>query len=164
MNNLVLISLGSNLGNRAQWLRFGLDRLQKGGRILATSSVYVTTPVGVDVQSDYFNASLCLYSWLEPMELLHFCQEIELASGRTGKGQLLPRQLDIDIILFGNRIIETDACTVPHPRMHERAFVLGPSADICPYLRHPILGQTVQELFHNPTIQSQTIEKTFVWP
>lgn len=163
MSSVVLISLGSNLGDRAWWLKYGLNRLNEAGNILASSRVYSSASMGTCLQPDYLNFSLCLSTHLEPLDLLFFTQQIENECGRTGKGQLLPRQLDIDIIQMGTFVSGMEELILPHPRMHERAFVLAPSAEICPHLLHPVLGETISELLAKPLVQNQAIQKTSIW-
>lgn len=142
------LGLGSNLGNRLTTLQISLDCLNQSEtvRLIRVSPVYETVPVGGPEQPDYLNAAAEIVTESEPNELLRICNEIENKLGRTRSIQWGPRTLDIDILLYGGEYIQTDMLTIPHPHMHERAFVLKPLADIAPQAVHPVSGKTIDEL------------------
>jgi 2-amino-4-hydroxy-6-hydroxymethyldihydropteridine diphosphokinase len=123
----VVLSLGSNLGDRLANLQLGLDALASGGLDLrATSSVYETDPVGGVDQADYLNAVLIARSSLPPRDILALCAAAEAAAGRVRTQRWGPRTLDVDIIVCGCLVSADPALTLPHPRAYERAFVLVP--------------------------------------
>ena len=128
MSAAVWLSLGSNLGDRQEYLLGALQRLSAHPAIelTAVSSLYVTEPWGVSGQEDYFNIVAGLNTGLSPTELLAYTQTIENAAGRHRIIRWGPRQLDIDIILFGDKRINSDQLQIPHPRFKERMFVLQP--------------------------------------
>ena len=147
----VFIGIGSNVGDRAAHIahaRAALAALPKT-RLVAFSKVYETAPVGPVPQGEYFNAAAELDTQLEPLELLEKLRGIEAGSGRAPESQRVkwgPRTLDLDILLYDDRVIANDRLRVPHPHMHERRFVLEPLADIAPEANHPTAGATIREL------------------
>jgi len=123
----VVLSLGSNMGDRLANLQLGLDVLAGDGLdLLAVSSVYQTAPVGGVDQADYFNAVLLAASSLAPSEVLARCAAAEAAAGRVRTQRWGPRTLDVDIVAYCQQVSADPALTLPHPRAHERAFVLVP--------------------------------------
>ena len=131
-------SLGSNQGDRAAHLQFAVDGLaDRAGRVVAISPVYETEPVGGPPQPDFLNAVVAIETELSPRELLRLAKSLEEAAGREppAPGQRWgPRPLDIDILMVGDEQIVEPDLIVPHPRIHQRAFVLAPLADVAPEL------------------------------
>lgn len=129
------IGLGANLGDAAHTLRAARDDLARLPltRLLALSHLYRTAPVGAG-GPDYTNAVAKICTGLAPLELLRQLQAIEQAHGRTRPWRNAPRTLDLDLLLFGTVVLTTKELTLPHPRLHERAFVLAPLAEIEPEL------------------------------
>jgi len=149
MEESVYIGLGSNLGDREGALLSAVAELGKipGTRVTALSPFYVTDPVGPVEQDSFLNAAARVVTTLDPFELLVQLKRIEReVFRRTPTVHWGPRTMDLDILIFGSRVIDTDELTVPHPRLSERRFALQPLADIDPRLVHPALGQTVAEL------------------
>lgn len=144
--HVVAIGLGSNLGDRLARLRFAVVEMEKLFGDLRFSSVYETEPLHVTEQADFLNACCSGRTLLSPRALLRALQGIELAAGRDVGTRYGPRTLDLDILLYGDEVIEGRGLRVPHPRMHERGFVLLPLLELLPEWKHPVLGHTVQEL------------------
>jgi 2-amino-4-hydroxy-6-hydroxymethyldihydropteridine diphosphokinase len=140
---LVVLALGSNLGDRLANLQAGIDALAAAPGITATavSAVFETNPVGGPNQPDYLNAVLLTSSGLAAAEILSRCQAAERARGRERRVRWGPRTLDIDIIACGDEISQEPELTLPHPRAHERAFVLAPWLDIDPDAEIPGWGR-----------------------
>jgi 2-amino-4-hydroxy-6-hydroxymethyldihydropteridine diphosphokinase len=146
--NAVYLSMGSNLGDRVEMLRRGLDELDQltATQVVRLSSIYDTDPVGEVDQPRYLNAVLMLETELDPQVLLWNLLLIERRLGRVRTRRWGPRPLDLDILLYGDLVIDEPGLIIPHPLMHERAFVLVPLAELAPDLVHPLLALTVAEL------------------
>lgn len=140
------IGLGSNLGNRMATLRTAVQRLDNLGRITGVSSLYETEPVGYLEQPAFLNAVVALDTELAPVDLLQALLGIEHDLGRTRSFANAPRTLDLDLLLVDDVTLDTNYLTLPHPRLHERAFVLVPLAELVPEMVHPVTGQTVREM------------------
>lgn len=126
-----VLSLGSNLGDRLAHLRGGLDALAARTRVVAVSPVYETAPVGGPVQDDYLNA-VVLVAEERPDVLLSMARQAEAAEGRERGERWGPRTLDVDVVAAGSAVVDWPDLVVPHPRAHERAFVLAPWHDVDP--------------------------------
>jgi len=145
--NSLAIALGSNLGDRSGYLdraRSELNRLI--GSVPRQSYIYETDPIGPGDQRPYLNQVLLLETTLEPVELLTITLGIERNLKRERNQRWGPRTIDLDLLLYGNRVLETAELTLPHPRLHERPFVLIPLMDLLPDWRHPLTGYTVAEM------------------
>jgi 2-amino-4-hydroxy-6-hydroxymethyldihydropteridine diphosphokinase len=143
----VFLSLGSNLGDRLAHLQSAIDKLHaKDVLITKVSSVYETAPVDYKEQPDFLNIAVETYTSLLPMRLLLRTQRIEREMGRKRTIPKGPRPIDIDILLHGSAIVSVATLQIPHPRMHERRFVLVPLAELAPELRHPVTRQTMRDL------------------
>lgn len=146
MHKFVYLSLGSNLGERAANLHEAISQLAGLGEIVAVSSFYETEPVELTSQPWFLNCVVKLETEKMPRQLLSAILDLEQQMGRRRTQTKGPRTIDIDILLFGNSIIETRGLIVPHPAMHERRFVLEPLAEIAPEVRHPVFKHTIREL------------------
>jgi 2-amino-4-hydroxy-6-hydroxymethyldihydropteridine diphosphokinase len=164
MKKMVYLSLGSNLGERRSNLRRALDHLRALGAVTAVSSVYETEPVEFRAQPWFLNFAVALETELMPKQLLGRTQQIERKMGRRRYGGPFPakkgpRAIDIDILLFGNVVVDTPQLVIPHLAMHERRFVLEPLAEIAPDVRHPVFHTTIRQLRDAVAKQQQAIRR-----
>ncbi|MBO8153457.1 2-amino-4-hydroxy-6-hydroxymethyldihydropteridine diphosphokinase [Thermovirga sp.] len=145
--SLVAISMGSNLGNRLSSLRKAILLLKKEGfNIIKTSDVFETPPFGVTNQPRFLNACLLMDTEINPADLLEKLKKIENEVGRIQRFRWGPREIDLDIIFYDEKVIDGPSLKVPHPHMHERPFVLIPLKQISPQWVHPILKKTVEQM------------------
>ena len=144
----VLLSIGSNQGDRFKALMEVSGRLpEKAGPVTGYSSVFESEPWGFDADTDFLNQVLQIQTSLEPSELLAAIQEIETAMGRHRQpGGYQSRVIDIDILFYGDEVINDGDLLIPHPRLHLRKFVLQPLAELQPDFKHPLLGKSIREL------------------
>ena len=142
----VYLALGSNLGDRMSNLASAIKRLSQKMTVKKVSSVYETDPVYYKEQPLYLNTALSAITELDPFELLSFVKSIESAQGRQPSFRDAPRLIDIDILFYGDQVIETPELTIPHPRIAERDFVLVPLAEIAPEVAHPVSHEKVEDL------------------
>jgi 2-amino-4-hydroxy-6-hydroxymethyldihydropteridine diphosphokinase len=142
----VYLSLGSNTGDRFANLKSALDGLSKIGTVMAVSSFYETEPVEVTSQPWFLNCVAQLETDKMPKQLMKAILDLEAQMGRVRRQKKGPRNIDIDILFFGNSVVETSGLTIPHPALHERRFVLEPLAEIAPELRHPVFNRTIRQL------------------
>ncbi|WP_240377862.1 2-amino-4-hydroxy-6-hydroxymethyldihydropteridine diphosphokinase [Bacillus piscicola] len=149
MKHRVFVALGSNIEDRALYLRQAIEKLNEQERIKVTrlSSIYETEPVGMQDQAKFLNMVMELYTSLNPLELLQMTQQVERELKRTREVRWGPRTIDLDILLFNDENIRMDELIVPHPRMCERAFVIVPLREIAPAARCPQNGWTAAEMF-----------------
>ena len=144
----VYAGLGSNLGNKRENIIKAIDRLDacEGICVKEKSAFFNTTPVGGPLQPDYVNCAIGMETEIEPQVLLEEFKKIEIGLGRKPGVRWGPRVVDLDILLYGNRIVDEHNLKIPHERMHERAFVLAPLCEISPDIKHPISGISISEL------------------
>jgi 2-amino-4-hydroxy-6-hydroxymethyldihydropteridine diphosphokinase len=156
---IAYLSLGSNLGDRQANLNRALEFLSQRLRVERVSSVYDTEPVGNIKQPRFLNLACQVSTTLPPKALLALAKGIEAKLGRVG-GSGDPRIIDIDILFYGNQVIQTPELVIPHPRLMERAFVLIPLAEIAPGLVHPVNGKTMATLLQE---LKQGVQGVFKW-
>ena len=158
MMNTACIALGANLGDKIENCRHGMDLLTAAGdvAIVARSRFYATEPMDYTDQPWFVNAAIKVVTSLGPHDLLRQLKRVEAAMGRCDTGiRFGPRVLDLDIIFFNDAVIDTPDLVVPHPRMHQRAFVLHPMADIASDWLHPVYGVAVRQLCDNLNDKNQ---------
>ena len=153
----VLLGLGSNLGDKAANIQEALRRIQDCGSIVAISSLWRTEPVGFVDQDWFLNAAAALDTTLEPFAVLEKLLAIEQAMGRVRARKNGPRLIDLDILLWGDLVLDEADLQIPHPRMHERLFVLAPLHEIRPRAIHPVLQLTVQALYHRKSSEGGVV-------
>ena len=144
----VAVALGSNLGERRGHLEYAIAALRRDLTSLTASSFIETEPAGVEPgQPLYLNAAIVGMTQLSPRELLDRLLEIERERGRDRPYAKAPRTLDLDLILYGRKVVDEPGLSIPHSRFREREFVLAPLAEIAPEMVDPVTGRTVKELY-----------------
>jgi 2-amino-4-hydroxy-6-hydroxymethyldihydropteridine diphosphokinase len=145
----VFLGLGANVGNRTRNLLLALRLLEPQCRIVAVSSLYRSEAVVLEGQApgpDYENAVCEVETELPPQDLLALAKEIEHEIGRRPAPRWAPRPIDIDVLLYGDEVVDTPELVVPHPLLHKRGFVLAPLAELAPEARHPVLERSIGEI------------------
>lgn len=145
----VYIGIGSNLGNRALHCRQAIENIASFSDVTAVSSYYETEPVGNEDQPHFINCAIEIMTDAKPHELLEKLHSIEKKFGKLRKEKWGPRTIDLDIIIYGDEIIDDPDLKIPHPEAHKRRFVLEPLAEIAPGLIHPILKVTIFNLLED---------------
>ena len=145
---MIYIGIGANLGDREKTLQNAVGVLDAHPEIavIATSAVYETAPIGGVDQPRFLNAVLQICTRLSVRKLLNYLLSVERQFGRTRRTRWGPRTLDLDILFYGDAVIHQPGLQVPHPHLHERAFVLIPLCDLNPHLEHPVLRQSMRVL------------------
>jgi len=143
----VVLGLGSNLGDRESWLSKVRDEISnKLGEILVCSDLVESPPWGFNSDNSFLNQVILIHSNQSASKLLEVIHEIESDLGRVRKGHYADRMVDIDILFFGDLVLETENLSIPHPHIQDRLFVLKPLAQILPEYKHPVIGETVSQL------------------
>lgn len=154
----VYLSLGANLGDRAAQIDSAIGMLDAAGvKLLRRSSLFETEPQDLPNQPWFYNLVIEAETALFPLQLLRQIERIEKEMGRQRTVAKGPRNIDIDILFFGNFVIQTNQLDVPHPRLHQRRFVLEPLAELAPALKHPTLKRTVRQLLAD--LQGQAVRR-----
>lgn len=156
---LALLGLGANLGEPAAQIREAIRQLSLMVRVGDMSSLYLTEPVGGPEQPSYINAVCSVRTGLTPAALLALCRAVEERLGRRRGRRDEPRTIDIDLLAYDDLVLSTDELTLPHPRMHERAFVLRPLREIAPDWLHPVRQMTAAEML----AAAGPLEKVELW-
>ena len=146
--DIAYIGFGSNIGDRLKHIQNALHALSKteGITVKKISSIYKTDPVGYEAQAEFLNGAAALQTDLSPHALLHTLKNIEIALGRQHRLRWGPREIDLDILIYGDVCLQSEKLILPHPEMHLRRFVLAPLAEIAPGLVHPVFQERIQIL------------------
>ena len=147
-SHVAYIGFGSNIGDRLVHIQNAIHTLSKTEEITLQkiSSIYTTDPVGYEAQAQFLNGVVAIQTSLSPLALLHTLKHIEAAIGRKHRIRWGPREIDLDILIYGNLCLQTEKLVIPHPEMHLRGFVLVPLAEIMPNLVHPVFQESIQTL------------------
>ena len=152
------LGLGSNLGNRRLHLSRALESLERANvKVLRSSSLYRTQPVGYSAQPWFYNQVVEVRADMEPADLLALIKKVESEMGRRPAPKNRPRIIDIDILLAEDRVVTTKPLTIPHPRLAERNFVLVPLLEIAPAAVHPLLDGAISELYKRSRDKARVI-------
>ena len=148
---MVYLGLGTNLGDKEQNLRMSIKKIEERiGNVVSLSAFYATAPWGFSSDNSFLNAAVCVETTLLPLQVLEETQRIERELGRTEKsvnGLYADRLIDIDLLLYDDRVMDAEGLVLPHPLMTERRFVMEPLSEIAPDVVHPVLHKTMKELF-----------------
>jgi 2-amino-4-hydroxy-6-hydroxymethyldihydropteridine diphosphokinase len=144
--NEVYLGLGSNVGDRLLNLNKAIELLSEKIQILKKSKIYISKAVGYTDQPDFYNMVLYGKTDLSPEELFNFIKDVEKNVGRVYRFHWGPREIDIDILFYNDLVYKSDKLNIPHPRLHERDFVLLPLIELNPKLFHPVLNKRVSDL------------------
>ena len=148
---MVYLGLGTNLGDKEQNLRMSIKKIEERiGNVVSLSAFYATAPWGFSSENSFLNAAVCVDTTLLPLQVLEETQRIERELGRTEKsvnGLYADRLIDIDLLLYDDRVMDAEGLILPHPLMTERRFVMEPLSEIAPDVVHPVLHKTMKELF-----------------
>lgn len=161
--HLAYIGFGSNIGDRLKHLQNAIHALSKteGINLREISSVYKTDPVGYEAQGQFLNGVAAIQTSLSPLSLLHTLKDIEIAIGRQHRIRWGPREIDLDILIYGNLCVQTEKLVIPHPEMHLRDFVLVPLVEMAPDLVHPVFQESIQTLLERLEDDKSVTRTTF---
>ena len=151
----VYMGLGSNVGNKEANLAQAFKLLPPDVTVARISSLYETEPVGYKDQPWFLNCVCCAYTDLSPPKLLDYVKHIEEQLGRLLSFRNAPRPIDIDLLFYGDETVDSDQLTIPHPRVHERAFTLAPLVELDPAHMHPVRRQTISQLLADVELEGK---------
>lgn len=159
--NKVYLLIGGNMGDRLANIHTALSQIERlAGTIIKKSAIYETEAWGLKEQPSFYNQAITIQTHLNPLALLQQLIEIEASMGRQRDITWGPRTMDIDIIYFNHEIVSIDPLSIPHPRMHQRNFVLTPLVEIAPDYIHPVLGLSTTQLLKDCEDKSLVYKKT----
>jgi 2-amino-4-hydroxy-6-hydroxymethyldihydropteridine diphosphokinase len=154
----VFLLLGSNMGDKKQQLEKAISLIRKEcGPIKRSSSIYETEPWKVEGQDVYYNMAVEIETTLTPDTLLKQIKHIEKEMGRQSREKWAPREIDIDILFFGRKVIKQKELQIPHPHMHERNFAILPMMEIAPDFKHPTLDHSMEDLYEKSTDNCEVV-------
>ncbi len=154
----VFLLLGSNIGNKKKQLEEAMQLIRKQcGPIKRSSSFYETEPWKVEGQDNYYNIAVEIETTQTPDSLLKQIKSIEKEMGRVSRDKWAPREIDIDILFFGRKVIKQKELQIPHPHMHERNFAILPMMEIAPDFTHPTLNSSMEELYEKSTDNCEVV-------
>lgn len=145
----VFVGIGSNLGNKEGNIRNSIKLMKEKCKVLKSSSLFETEPVGYKNQDRFINCAVEIETKLRPLELLDFFQSIEKRLKRAKTMRNGPRTIDLDVLFYDDLIINEKNLVIPHPRLHERLFVLEPLKEIAPELVHPVLNKRIEDIYQD---------------
>jgi 2-amino-4-hydroxy-6-hydroxymethyldihydropteridine diphosphokinase len=165
VTDYLYIGLGSNLGSRSQHLESAVRALEQidEGAVVRRSCLYESAPLG-PTQPRFLNAAVQMECALAPQQLLSILKQIELDQGRQRTDRWGPRSLDLDILLWDNRVVADANLQIPHLELHKRRFALEPLCDLAPTTKHPLLGKTISELLRSVLAQDVVRLASRDWP
>jgi 2-amino-4-hydroxy-6-hydroxymethyldihydropteridine diphosphokinase len=157
---MVFLGLGSNIGNKENYINKALTFISELYTVKKTSHLYLTEPVGNITQSWFLNCVVEIQTDVDPKKLLSIFKSIERKLGRTKTMKNGPRTIDIDILFYGDHVIKTKSLVIPHPLIQERLFVLQPIMDINPDFIHPVLKKSIHRMYNDhPWAEKVTLYK-----
>ena len=159
--HLAYIGFGSNIGDRLAHIQNAIHTLSQteGITLKEISSIYKTDPVGYEAQAQFLNGVAAIQTSLSPLSLLHTLKDIETAIGRQHRIRWGPREIDLDILIYGDLCLRTEKLILPHSEMHLRSFVLVPLAEIAPNLVHPVFQETIQTILNRLEDSKSVLKK-----
>jgi 2-amino-4-hydroxy-6-hydroxymethyldihydropteridine diphosphokinase len=156
---IILLALGSNIENRKQHIETAITLLREKVYDITVAPLYETKPRYFEDQQNFLNTVVRGFTDLHPRELLQFTKTVQQQVGRLERFRNGPREIDIDILFYDNKVYKDEELEIPHPRLQERDFVLQPFADINPDFLHPVLKQTIKELLDTLPAEQRSIIK-----
>ncbi|RLD17278.1 MAG: 2-amino-4-hydroxy-6-hydroxymethyldihydropteridine diphosphokinase [Caldiserica bacterium] len=155
----VILSLGSNIGDREKFLKSAVEKISKFSKVVRESSIYETEPMYYKDQNTFLNKVIEIETDISPDELLSKIKKIEIEIGRKKRERYGPREIDIDIIYYGDKIVKEENLEIPHPKLYERKFVLLPLLEIEPEFEDPVTGLKVKEIFKDVKNRKERVVK-----
>ncbi|NBX74477.1 MAG: 2-amino-4-hydroxy-6-hydroxymethyldihydropteridine diphosphokinase [Alphaproteobacteria bacterium] len=159
---MIILALGTNMGDRFNQLHRARQKIGAFFNIRHCSDIYETAPQYLTNQPMFLNAVMAGETALSPLDLLRACKHVEKELGRTTAPRFGPRCIDVDVVMYGDAVMQCDELILPHPRMHERGFVLHPLCDILPNIMHPIHQKTIADMCHE--LAASDPGKKISWP